>query len=289
MTTEAVIIEVAVNGPTSKRRNPHVPISIEEIAQEALELLAAGASIVHQHDADGATSAERTAEQSLATYERVLGERPDALLYPTATFLDPMTERWGHHELLAKAGVIRMAFVDPGSVNLGRTAIGNRKPPSAFVYSNSLADVDYKFERCRELGLGPSMAIFEPGFLRVALEYAQAGRMPAGSLTKFYFGGGGAFLFGLPPREAALDLYHSLIEDSGLPWAAAVLGGDCVESGMAGWAVERGGHIRVGLEDYAGEETPTNLELLARATQVVETAGKRVATPAETAEILGLP
>src|SRR5215467_5583883 len=35
---------------------------------------------------------------------------------------------------------------------------------------------------------------------------------------------------------------------SGLPWSAAVLGGDVVGCGLAELAIRRGGHVRVGLE-----------------------------------------
>ena len=161
-----VIIEVAVNGATRRSRNPNVPISPEELAAEALACLEAGAAIVHQHDADGSTSARRTAEQSLEAYRLVLAERPDALLYPTATFLDPVSERWGAHEPLVEAGVLRTAYADPGSVNLG--AIGAKGTPSNFVYVNSYADFAHQLAECRRMQLGPNIAIFEPGFLRAA-------------------------------------------------------------------------------------------------------------------------
>ena len=42
----------------------------------------------------------------------------------------------------------------------------------------------------------------------------------------------------------------------------AVLGGDVVECGLAELAIRRGGHVRVGLEDYAGPGEPSNLDLL---------------------------
>ena len=55
-----VIIEAAINGVTTKQRNPHVPQAPQEIAADALRCVAAGAAIVHNHidvvttDADGA-------------------------------------------------------------------------------------------------------------------------------------------------------------------------------------------------------------------------------------------
>ena len=41
--------------------------------------------------------------------------------------------------------------------------------------------------------------------------------------------------------------------------AVAVLGGDLLETDMVRVALKRGGHLRVGLEDYARPGQPTNL------------------------------
>lgn len=285
-----VIIEVALNGATRPTRNPTVPISPAEIAEDALACIDAGAAIVHQHDAEGGTSAARTAEQSLDAYRRVLDARPDALLYPTATFCDPVSERWGHHRPLAEAGVLRIAYADPGSLNLG--AIGASpagRAPSSFVYDNSHADFAHMIDGCRELALGPSIAIFEPGFLRVILDYHEAGTLPAGAFVKFYFGAGGPYAFGFPPAEIYLDAYLHLLGDAPIPWAVAVFGDDVCQSGMADLALARGGHLRVGLEDYGGGGQPSNVELVEQAVAAIEAAGKRPATPTEAAALLGLP
>jgi uncharacterized protein (DUF849 family) len=287
---QPVIIEAALNGATSRRRNPNVPITPDEIAAEALACLEAGAAIIHQHDAEGGVSAARTAEQSLETYRLILAERPDAICYPTATFLDPITERWGHHQPLVEAGVLRMAYTDPGSVNLGRIGAGDgHRPPSGYVYHNSHADFAYKMDECRRLELAPSVAIFEPGFFRVILAYHEAGTLPAGTFVKFYFGAGGPYSFGLPPRESFLDTYLELLGDAPIPWAVAVFGDDVVGCGMADWALSRGGHLRVGLEDYGGEGQPSNVELVQAAVAATEAAGRRPATPDEAAELLGIP
>ena len=75
------------------------------------------------------------------------------------------------------------------------------------------------------------MSIFEPGFLRAALAYWRAGKLPAGTMLRFYFGGreaeaDGGFTFGLAPTERALDAYLELLGDCPLPWSVTVVGGD---------------------------------------------------------------
>ncbi len=291
---DPVLIEVALNGGTTRDRNPHVPISVDELVADAVACLDAGAQIIHQHDdlgrggRLGGATPEGMAAASLAVYERVLERHPGALLYPTANWDGDIEQRWGHHFVLAEKGVLRVAYVDPGSVNLGSPG-PDGLPFSAFsfLYDNSPEAIRWKFEQCERLGLGPSMAIFEPGFLRAALGWERAGRMPAGAFLKLYFGAG--LSFGLPPTAPSLEAYLAMLEGSELPWAVAVLGGDVVGSGMARLALERGGHLRVGLEDHAGSRRPGNLELLEEALALCAEVGRRPATQAEAATLLGLP
>ena len=109
-------------------------------------------------------------------------------------------------------------------------------------------------------------------------------------MVKFYFGGDEGFLsgFGFQPTRTALDAYLELLGDCDVPWAVAVLGGDVVESGIARIALERGGHVRVGLEDYAGSRAPTNEDLVRDAVAVANDVGRPVATPDEAAKLLNL-
>ena len=147
------------------------------------------------------------------------------------------------------------------------------------------------------LRLGPSIAIFEPGFLRHALAYHQAGRLPAGSLIKFYMGGDYGYMgqghkgvsFGLPATPWGLDVYQELLGHCELPWSVGVLGGDVFEQGLARHALERGGHLHVGLEDYMGSDKPTNQEIVARSVELCEEVGVPVATTTDAERILGLP
>jgi len=80
-----------------------------------------------------------------------------------------------------------------------------------------------------------------------------------------------------------------MLEGCDLPWAVAVIGGDVVGSGLARLALERGGHLRVGLEDYAGPGEPANEDLVRAAVKLAGEAGRSVATCEEAARILRLP
>jgi uncharacterized protein (DUF849 family) len=288
MSASPVIIEAAINGATPKERNPNAPRTPEEIAADALATIDAGAAIIHNHIDLYGTTGEAAAERYLEAWEVVLAARPDALLYPTVNF-GPDGHDYDHIAPLAKSGLLRMGLCDPGSVNLGRR--GGDVPQGALVYGNSFDDIAYQLGLMTEYELGPSLAIYEPGFLRCTLAWHRAGRLPRGSMVKLYFStdeGLSGTPFGLPPTEKALDAYLELLDGSGLPWAVSVSGGDVVGCGMADLGLARGGHIHLGLEFYGGDRTPTNVELVREAVARCDAHGRPVATPDEAAAILGL-
>lgn len=281
-----VIIEAAVNGATRRAAQPHVPIDPAEIAADGRAVAAAGAAVVHHHDDPRAIRAagggpRAMADLALATYSILLSECPDLLVYPTANFGGPtIAERWDHHRLVASDLVerglprLKMGLVDPGSVTLG-----------TYEYGYSPADISYKWQGCRDLGLGASVACFTPAYAEAVRAEHEARGLPAGSLVKFYLSEG----FGLPPTRASLEHYLSILDGTRLPWAVAVLGGDVVTTGLAALAIEWGGHVRVGLEDFADPSgrTPTNAELVAEVAELAQRSGRGVAGPTEAAAILG--
>jgi len=93
----------------------------------------------------------------------------------------------------------------------------------------------------------------------------------------------------MPPSRASLDLYIDMLGDCEMPWSIAVLSGDPFDGDVARHALERGGHLRVGLEDYAGLRVPSNLELVEEAVALCAEVGRPVARAAETAKLLELP
>lgn len=296
----AVIIEAAINGATQPSRNPRVPVTAAAIAAEALACLDAGAAIVHTHTplSDFSLPAPEAAERYLESYRPVLAARPDALLYPTIGAGATMAERLAHIGILARAGAIRIGLMDPGSMILGWAEADGMPSTSSYLYVNTFADMEVALAQAQQYGLGLSLAIYEPGFLRNALAYWKLGRIPPGAMLKFYFGGEAGYMgigrgvsFGLPPTAKALEAYLEMLELAGctLPWSVAVMGGDLFATPVARLALERGGHLHTGLEDHLGPDHPSNEELTRLAVALCREVGRPVAGCIETAGILGLP
>ena len=293
-TDTPVIIEAAINGGSSKRRNPNVPREPSEIIEDAYRCLDAGASIIHAHNSDYQLTGKEAADDYLAAWRVILEERPGMLWYPTLCGGSDIHEVLEHIGIISNEVPLRIGVVDPGSTNLGRP--NDEGLPIGVVYHNSYDDIRTSFTFCEQHGLGPSLAIYEPGFMQTTLAYFRAGRLPQGAMVKFYFGGpygmfgkGPGVSFGLPPTENALAAYLDMIEGTGLPWSVSVWGGDLVETPIARLALERGGHLHVGLEEHSGDRTPTNEALVREAAALAQEVGRPIATPTEAATLLNLP
>jgi len=293
-----LIIEAALNGGTGPQHNPNVPRTSAELTRDGIACLRAGASVIHTHLSDLHAGPERAAELYLEHFEPILAEFPDALVYPTIVFnTERIEERVGHLPLLALRCGLRIGLMEPGSGSFVATDTDGLPVPRESAYVNTPAEIRYMGELCEKWRLGPSMVIFEPGFLRHALVYERAGRLPQGVFMRLTLCGGSSYrgpghvdlLCGMSNTPRNLDVYLEMLGESRASWAVSVVSGDVFENGVARHAIERGGHLRVGLEDYAGPAQPSNSELVAQAVALARAVGRPVATPAEAARLLDLP
>jgi uncharacterized protein (DUF849 family) len=211
------------------------------------------------------------------------------LLWPTFPIDGDADKRFSHFVELAKDPATKpdLGAGDMGSVNLvSYDTEKKRVRDESMVYNNSYATIRYFLEKSRDLGLRPTLQIFDASFLRAALVFLEEGVLTEPLLLKFYFGGP-ELPFGLPPTAASLAAYLDMIKGVRANWFAATLGGDILP--LVPLVVSLGGHVRLGLEDYqyTREGQPTNAQLTERAAVVIRTMGHEVATPDETREILG--
>jgi len=292
---ESLIIEAAINGETRPERNPNAPRKAEEIVADVFRCLDAGATIIHAHSDDILRTGREAAEGYLAAWRPILAERPGTLWYPTLGVGEDMTESISHIEVLCDELPMRLGLCDPGSTNVGGP--DDDGLPVGMVYSNSYEDVRTCFGQAERRRLGPSLAIYEPGWLRTVLAFHRAGRLPQGAMVKLYFGAEyGLFAtrpgvsFGLAPSEHALAAYLDLLEGVDLPWSVSVWGGDLFETPVARQALEQGGHLHVGLEEhFHPTRKPTNVEIVEQAVALAREVDRPIASVAETAAILDLP
>ena len=285
-----IVIEAAVNGMVTKEQNPYVPRTVDEIVEDSLRCLDAGASIVHHHNDEPnfGGPARHRAGPYIDVWTRLRATWPGLLLHPTTHGATPdstIEERYAHVAELDEAGLAPVGSCDAGMLALAtRSPIGVLSLPESF--GNPAADVDWILRWHRDRELPVHISIFEPGFLRLILAHQKAGTLPRQVKIQLYLGGD-RLIFGLPATAGGLAAYLDMLEGTGLIWMAAVFGGDIVGSGIAALAIERGGHVRVGLEDhYAPPRLARNEELVAEIAALCRAAGRPPATVEEAPKIL---
>ncbi|MGR7001950.1 3-keto-5-aminohexanoate cleavage protein [Yinghuangia aomiensis] len=153
---------------------------------------------------------------------------------------------------------------------------------------------------CTQLRLGPSLAIYEPGFLRAVLAWHRARAPPRR-------GHGQAVLrrrVRLPRKDHRRPVVRPpahRVRPARLPRHAgrhrpALVDGRHGRRHLRNprrpaLTLELGGHLHVGLEDHAGPglREATNAELVREAADLARAVGRPVATTADTRALLGLP
>lgn len=275
-------LEVALNGPWSRDRQPGIPVTVDEIVEQGIACVEAGAAIVHVHAYDTATGRQ---SDDADLYARIIGgirSKVDAIVYPTIPFagsrdslvpLDAQT-RYAHIEQLARLNLLEWGVVDPGSCNITHWDQIQRDEPG-FVYQNAEQTVRHALTLARRHGFHPSYAIYEPGFLRLgaALHWRESSPAP---IYRFMFTSD--YSFGFPPEDYALTAYLKLLDQlaPGAQWMVGGLGVDVLP--LIPRVVSEGGHIRVGLEDVSFGATASNVDLVRAAAEAVDAMGSSLAT-----------
>lgn len=275
---DPLIVNVALTGmvPT-KDDNQHVPLTAEEIAEDAERCVRAGASIVHLHARDPEGVPTWRADVYADIIERVRERCPDVVVcVSTSGRLWSDLEK--RAEVLELDGALKpdMASLTLGSMNFPRQASVNE--PEMIV---GLA------RRMAERGIVPELEVFDLGMVDYAryLVGRDVLRPP------HYFN----LLLGSLGTLAATPLHLALLVQAlppGSTWAGAGIGRFQFPVNAA--AIAAGGHVRVGLEDAlwldADKRRPaTNVTLVERLVRLGVACEREIATPARARELIGLP
>ncbi|MFE9053571.1 BKACE family enzyme [Streptomyces mutabilis] len=290
--TENVIITCALTGAgDTVRKSPHVPVTPEQIARNAVEAAAAGAAVVHIHVRDPQTGEpSRDPKLYREVVERVKETGTDVVINLTAGMGgdlvidpdDPLThlpgtdlvsglERLPHVEDLLPD----ICTLDCGSLNFG---------DGSNLYVSTPDMLRTGARRIQELGVRPELEIFDTGQLWFAKQLLAEGLLDDPTVFQLCMG----IPWGAPADPGVLQSMVNMLPD-GARWASFALGR--MQMPWVAQSILLGGHVRVGLEDnlYLGKgNKATNAQLVERAVTITESIGARIATPDEARATLGL-
>ncbi|MFJ5770864.1 3-keto-5-aminohexanoate cleavage protein [Psychrobacillus sp. NPDC093180] len=269
-----MIITAALTGAfPAKDKNPNIPLTPQEIADDVYEVWKAGAAIAHLHmvdeDGKGTMSKERFGE----TLELIKEKKIDIILnLTTSGDLNATDETRMAHLIEFKP---EMASYDAGSMNWMHKTLFLNTPTFLENLGQTMIENNVK----------PEIEVFDAGMLYNALYYMKKGLIKEPVHFQFVLGAPG----GTAATVENLVYLKSLLPEK-CTWSAFGIGKGHMPILYTTLALE--GHIRVGMEDniyYSkGRIAKSNAEFVERAVRVIKELGKEPATPAEAREILGL-
>lgn len=296
-----VIVTCAVTGAIhTPTMSPHLPITPDEIASEAIAASEAGASIVHLHARNPETGQP---DQSVEVFRPILTRiREEASCVVNLTTggapTMPLEER------LAPAAHFRpeVASLNMGSMNFGLYPMLARYPEFKHdwekpylegsddrVFKNTFKDIEHILTSCAENGTRFEIECYDIGHLYTLAHFADRGVVKPPFFVQSVFG----ILGGIGAHEEdVMHMKRTADRLFGDDYEWSVLGAGRKQMTIASMSVSMGGHARVGLEDNLwigpGELAKSNADQVAKIRQIIENFGLEVATPDEAREILQL-
>ncbi len=287
-----VIIECRCNEIANREDNPALPYSPKEIIREAVRAWEAGASIFHWHGRDPDSGKPRNEVELYLEVIQGIREQTDLLIHPTLGYItqNQLEDRVRHILAVNDDPLLRvdMAPVDFGSLNVDFWNPQAKQFTSYDqVYVNTRENLKAVLQVFKEHNIYVSSVCWDVGQMRTARCFQEMGLLPQETLWEFVFtgevmpAGATATIPGLQAFVAEVPADNQ--------WLALCWNGDVMR--VAAWAITLGGHVGIGLGDYAYTRfgKPHNGELVDKVAKMAHTLGREVATPTQTREILKMP
>jgi uncharacterized protein (DUF849 family) len=296
-----VIMTCAVTGAIhTPSMSEHLPITPEQIAEQALGAAAAGASILHLHARDPETGRPDQTPEAFGKFLPQIQAGTDAVINITTGGSPYMRVE----ERVKPAAEFRpeVASLNMGSINFGLFHLLDRyqefehdwepeflAATKDLVFRNSFQDIEYILSTCYENGTRFEFECYDIAHLYNLKHFLDRGLVKPPLFIQSVFGILGGI--GTHPEDV-LHMKRTADRLFGDAYQWSVLGAGASQFRIATMAASMGGHVRVGLEDSLwlgpGELAPDNASQVTKVRQVIEGLGYEVASPAEAREILDL-
>jgi 3-keto-5-aminohexanoate cleavage enzyme len=287
---EKAIITVAVTGSlTTRKQNPNLPITPEEIARATIESYHAGASVVHLHVRDPLTG---KAVQDFELFKETISlirKECDIIINITTGGGPGMTfeQRIGVIPSLSTDENVKpeMASLNCGSINFGIFNRGERAFILDDVQLNPWSQLLKFADTLAAYRVKPELEIYEAGMINNAKVLRDIGALKTPLHFQFVLG----VLGGMQPTvDNVVFLKNSIPQGS--TWSLCTVGLNIFTLGPV--AIALGGNVRVGFEDCIyiskGNLAESNAQIVKKIVHLSNEMGREIATPNEARNILNL-
>lgn len=302
---EKLIITAALTGNiTLPTQTPYLPLTPQQIIEEAVRAANAGAASVHIHGRDPKTGKPTT---DPAVYREIavgIKARSDVIVCVTTGGTADMTP--AQRAQVVPALKPELATFNMGSINFSIHPIAERykdedyKFPwekefaigtKDFIFRNTFGDIEKLCQMMEENNTKPEFEVYDVGHLYnlnflirrnvikppVWLQFVTGILGGIGSATE-------DILYLKQTADRLIGSHHYLWSVIGAGYPA--------EFNAAALSIIMGGHVRVGMEDnifiQKGVLAKSNAELVEKAVRIARELGREIATPDEARKILNL-
>ncbi len=296
-----VVITCAVTGAIhTPTMTPHLPITPEQITNEAIAAAEAGAAVLHLHARDPETGKP---DQTPEAFARVLPriKQGTAAAINITTGGSPFM-KVEERVLPAKNFAPEVASLNMGSINFGLYPLLEKYKDFKFdwerqhlestrdlVFRNSFKDIEFILQTCYDNDTRFEFECYDIAHLYNLAHFADRGLVRAPFFVQSVFGILGGI--GTHPEDV-MHMKRTADRLFGDDYRWSVLGAGASQLRIAAQSAAMGGNVRVGLEDsiWAGKGVlaKSNADQVTLARKIIEGLGKQVATPDEARDILSL-
>ncbi len=302
---EKLIITAALTGNiTLPTQTPYLPLTPEEIAEEAVRCAEAGAASIHVHARNPDTGRPSTDPVIFKKTATLIKARSNVIICPTTGGTAEMTA--ADRIRVVPALKPELATCNMGSINFSIHPIVDRYKDSDYKYSwekefaastrdfifrNTFGDIETFYKTMEENGTKPEHECYDVGHLYNLAFFIRRGLIRPPVWIQFVtgiLGGIGSdfeslmFMKQTADRLLGVNNYKFSVIGAGFP---AEFYADTL-------SIMMGGHVRVGLEDNIfirkGVLATSNAELVQKVVRIARELGREIASPDEARCILGL-
>ena len=300
--SDKVIITCAITGAIhTPTMSPALPITPDQIAEQAIAAAEAGAAVLHLHARDPKDGRPTPAPEVFMQFLPRIKQNCDAVINITTGGGITM----GLEDRLAAAmrASPEMSSLNMGSMNFALHPLAGRykqwkhaweepylRESDETIFRNTFRDIE---TISAVIGEGHQTKFehecYDVGHLYNLAHCLEGGLFKPPVFLQFIFG----ILGGIGPEmDNLLFMKRTADRLFGEQYVWSVLAAGRSQIPFATMAVMLGGNVRVGLEDSLfigrGQLAKSNAEQVAKARRLIEELGYQVATPQEAREILGL-
>lgn len=297
------ILNCAITGSIhTPSMSPYLPITPDQIAQNAIDAANAGAAAVHIHardPKDGKPSSDLNLYEEII--DKIRAKNKDVIICITTGGGAGMTVE-------QRASVVpkfkpELASMNAGSINWGLFPAAARikefkydweKPmlemTKGFIFQNTFADMEGILNIMSENGTKPELECYDVGHLYNIKFLQDVGLIKGKPYLQFVLGINGALAATPYDLQYMKETADRLFGVGGYEWSA--FGAGRAEFPICVQNLFLGGHVRVGMEDNLyvgkGKMAENNAQLVEKMARLMTELDFEIATPDEAREILGI-